>query len=194
MADRNVLAKAAELRVKKDKIGLLILKNIKKEREEKERSEKESAKRAEILERDERASAKASANSQSIFPFSGKSRTLGSGMKQPVRQPTLKLNTSPPMKHDVETALILKMVETIIESEVSSEEFQMAKYCFLGLLKNDDDHQILLKECYATIRAKLDSEDPQFSEDLQCSELQEAQDLQEAQELQEAFRRSKIDF
>lgn len=103
------------------------------------------------------------------------------GHKLGTRRP--KLNTTSPLKKpNKEERLILEMVRIIRHSEeFSSDEVQVAKDCFIGIIKNDDgENRTFLETCYEKVKHKLPRTEVSM-DDLQSAQASfEDPDFQEA--------------
>ena len=120
------------------------------EREERKRLQ-ERAEREKLQERAERIAKK----ENSPILFTGKSNRLG--VEMPSNSIPQKLNTMSPLKKQYEVEAILEIVGMVQTSDASSEEFRIYRNLFLGLLANDDDNNQLLRDCYESIKNKLDT-------------------------------------
>jgi len=120
------------------------------EREERKKLQ-ERAERKRLQERAERIAKKE--NDSILFPV--KSNRLG--VATPSDSIPQKLNTMSPLKRQYEVEAILEIVEMVQTSDVSSEAFRIYRNLFLGLLANDDDNNQLLRDCYESIKNKLDT-------------------------------------
>ena len=151
------------------------------EREERKKLREE---RKRLQERAERIAKKE--NSLILFP--GKSNQLG--VATPSNYIPKKLNTMSPLKKQYEVEAILKIVEMVQTSDASSEEFRIYRNLFLGLLANDDDNNQLLRDCYESIKNKLDTSTEDEGLQYAIADLEDSEAIvnaREKRELQEAL-------